>query len=68
MKTQFPQYYRRSVIAACAVEDNELLTVQQGYEMGESIEGYCLDAPDVVPAGSARRYNDFCVRFVSRAR
>jgi len=66
MTVQPSMYYRRSVLSAVWVEDNELLTAQQGYDMGDSIEGYCLDAPDVLPFGSVRKYRDHLFHFTNR--
>jgi hypothetical protein len=60
------QLYRRSVLSAMLVEDNELLTVQEGMAVSESIEGYCLDSPDVLPTGGARRSGGYPVLFMSR--
>jgi len=63
-----PQHYRRSVMSAICVENNQLLNTWTAMEFGESIEGYCLDAPDVLPLGCVRDYNGYKVSLASRPR
>lgn len=66
IKTQPSQYYRRAVLSAIRVEDNNLIDSWVACDIGESIEGYCLDAPDSLPSGHVRRYNEWKVFFISR--
>lgn len=60
------QYYRRAVLSAIRVEDNNHLDSWVAMDIGESIEGYCLDAHDWIPAGSVRRNGQYATPFISR--